>query len=511
MSIEMSKGKEVSMQKLDKISLGIEGFDHITNGGLKAKKTAVICGSAGSGKTLFSIEAAYRSAKEFNNKAIYITFEERTQDIMDNVKSLGWDLSELVAEKKLLFIDLSPESIAIEESGLYDFSALIAQIRMQIERMGAGFVVLDSLGSLFDRFKNRNIIRREIFNLIEHLRDLNVTSLITTERDAEYGQTSRSGVEEFVSDSVIIMRNVLKDEQIRRTIQISKVRGCEHQKGEFPFTIGNDGIKIMPLSATNLLTASSSTRTSLGNEVLDSMSGGGVFDDSLVLVSGPTGGGKTLLAATFAAQGCQQKDRVLMLAYEESREQLIRNANSWGKDFVGWEDQGNLRIVSQYPEAMGIEDHLVAIKQQITDFKPKRLVIDSISAMERITGIRNFREFVIGLTAFIKGQGICAFLTSTSPSLAGGESITDAHISTITDAIAVIRYVEINGVMRRGIAIIKMRGSQHEKEIREFEIGGTGITVGEPFKNIENIILGMPRSSGSIENEQLASMFGRDQ
>ena len=196
------------------------------------------------------------------------------------------------------------------------------------------------------------------------------------------------------------------------------------------------------------------------------------------------------------------------MAFEESREQLLRNALSWGMDYEKWEKEGLLNIICQYPEAMGLEDHLLVIQREIERFKPHRLVMDSISAMERVATVRNFREFVIGLTSFVKTERICSLFTSTTPQLSGGESVTEAHISTITDVISLLRYVEINGYLRRGIAVIKMRGSQHDKQIREFSIDNNGLHISHPFRNVDNIILGIPSSSGMSESDHLEDMFG---
>ena len=200
-------------------------------------------------------------------------------------------------------------------------------------------------------------------------------------------------------------------------------------------------------------------------------------------------------------------NELFLLAFEESHQQLLRNAESWGVDYKKWEDDGLLKIVCRYPEAMGLEDHLLSIRRTIESFKPDRLVLDSVSAMERVSTVRNFREFVIGLTSFVKQERICSLFTSTTPSLSGGESVTEAHISTITDVIMILRYVEIGGFLRRGIAVIKMWGSQHDKQIREFTIDGDGLHVGGPFKNVENIILGIPTSTGMPDREQLTEMF----
>ncbi|MBU0617366.1 MAG: AAA family ATPase, partial [Planctomycetes bacterium] len=227
--------------------------------------------------------------------------------------------------------------------------------------------------------------------------------------------------------------------------------------------------------------------------------------DSIILASGATGAGKTLLSNTFTAAACRSAHKVLFLAFEESREQLLRNAASWGMDFGKWEDDGLLRVLCRYPESSGLEDHLRTIRDEVATFRPDRVVIDSISAMERVASNKVFREFVIGGTSFLKEHGICGLLTSTSPKLSGGESITEAHISTIMDVILLLRYVEIAGSLRRGMAVIKMRGSQHDKDVYEYTIDANGLNVGARFKNVNNILLGVPTSGGSFEREQLST------
>ncbi len=295
-----------------------------------------------------------------------------------------------------------------------------------------------------------------------------------------------------------MLRHVLQEEKVRRTIQIYKLRGDRHQKDEFPFTIERDGICILPLSAAELTQASSVDRIGFGNPKLDDMAGGGLFQDSVILISGPTGSGKTLMGTTFAAEACRRGERALFLGYEESRPQLIRNAQSWSIDFSGWEKKGLLRMVCQYPEAQGLEGHLYAIQREIEQFRPQRLVLDSVSALERIGHIRNFREFVIGLTSFVKQKQVCSLFTSSSPRLSGGDSITDAHISTITDAILLLRYVETKGTLSRGVIIIKMRGSKHDKQFHEFTISDRGLHIGEPFKHVPIALLGVPSFQESV-------------
>jgi circadian clock protein KaiC len=481
-----------SVEPLRRVPTGIRGFEHISMGGLVEGRTTLLVGSSGSGKTLFATELLYREITQFGRTAVFVTFEEKPADIVRNVQRLGWDLGQLVRDKKLVILDASMDRAMIEEAGSYDLSGIISQITDAIQEVGAKLVVLDSLGALFYQFDNPGILRREILRITDTLAEQGVTSLMTAERLEEHGPISRFGIEEFVSDCVVVLRHHLQEEKVRRTIQIYKLRGDRHFKDEFPFTIEKEGICILPLSAAELTQASSVDRISFGSPKLDEMAGGGLFHDSVILVSGPTGSGKTLLGTTFAAEACRRGERVLLLGYEESRPQLVRNAHSWGVDFQGWERKDLLRMVCQYPETQGLEGHLYAIQREIEQFKPQRLVLDSVSALERIGNVRNFREFVIGLTGFVKAKQICSLFTSSSPKLSGGDSITDAHISTITDAILLLRYVEKKGALSRGVIIIKMRGSKHDKQFHEFTISDKGLSIGDPFSHVPITLLGIP-------------------
>lgn len=492
---------------LEKIPTGVEGLDDITMGGITKGRPTLIAGTSGSGKTLLSTEILYRAVAERGKKAVFVTFEERAVDITRNVRRLNWPLDQLVREGRLAMIDASPEPVHVEETGAYDLSGLTTQVRAAIQRLGAEFVVLDSIGSLFNQFRDESVVRLELFRITDMLKQMGVTALLTAERLDEYGHITRLGVEDFVSDNVIVLRNVLDDERCRRTIQILKMRGEVHYKGEFPFTITDRGISVVQLAAMEMLQTSSKERISTGSKELDEMTHGGLYKDAIALVSGPTGSGKTLLCTTFAAEACTNGEKILMYAFEESRSQLIRNAESWGYDFEKMEADGLLRIVCSVPESMGMEDHLLAIRRQIDDFQPHRLVVDSVTAVGRVSSHRGFREFIIGLATSCRRDGIAAFITATTPRLSGGYSVTEAHISTITDAIILLRYVELHGSLRRGIATIKMRGSQHQKQIREFVIDENGLHIGDPFKNVHSIILGMPQTSDFDEEANLGGMF----
>jgi circadian clock protein KaiC len=264
---------------------------------------------------------------------------------------------------------------------------------------------------------------------------------------------------------------------------------------------------VVPLSAIELKQSSTNLRIASGSEDLDAMCGGGFFRDSIVLVSGATGTGKTLMVTEFIEGGARSDERSLLFAFEESREQLFRNASGWGVDFENLERQGKLRVICEYPEVASLEDRLIRMKEAINRFKPQRIAVDSLSALERVATARAFREFVIALTAFIKHQETAGLFTSTTPTLLGGTSVTEAHISTLTDSIILLRYVEIFGEMRRGITILKMRGSQHDKEIREFSIDDRGMHIGEPFRNVSGILAGHPAHVADGEIEKVARLF----
>ncbi|MCB1480945.1 MAG: circadian clock protein KaiC [Rhodobiaceae bacterium] len=496
-------------KEIEKLPTGIPGFDQITTGGLPKNRTTVVAGTAGSGKTVLALQFLFAGVHEYGQAGVFVTFEESPADLMQNVRSFGWDLEDLVSQKKIAVVDASPEpgEEAIQ-SGTFDLSALLARIENAVSSVKAKRVILDAVGALFPQFTDSNIVRRELHRIAAGLRRLGVTTIITLERTDEEGGVGRFGVEEFVADNVLILRNRLEQEKRRRTIEILKFRGAVHQKGEYPFTVDSEaGVTIIPLSAIELKQRSSIIRVPSGVPELDKMCGGGMYRDSIILVSGATGAGKTLTVTHYVKAAIDAGQRALLFGAEESREQLTRNAASWGVDFEKAEREGLLRIVCRYPEIMGLEDHLLRMRRDIDEFKPSRIAVDSMSAYERAGSRKSFREFVIGLTSHIKHLEITGLITNTTPMLMGGESITETHISTITDTIILLRYVELHGEMRRGLAILKMRGTQHEKDIREYVIDSEGMHIKAPFRGIHGILTGTPTYMFTRERDNLADMF----
>jgi circadian clock protein KaiC len=479
-------------EPITKLRTGIPGFDTIAEGGIPRGRTTLIAGTAGSAKTVFATHFLASGIRDEGEAGVFVTFEDTPEDIRRNVLGFGWDIAAWEREGKWAFVDAALR--ADDQAtvvGDYDLGALLARVEHAVKRTGAKRVSMDSVNALFARFSDHGTLRAELYRISAGLKELGATTVVTAERIDEYGVVSRYGVEEFVADNVLILRNLLQEEKRRRTVEILKFRGTSHQRGEFPFTVSTDrGVTVLPLSALELTQSSSDTRITSGLPELDAMVGGGYFRDSVILLSGATGTGKTLTVTHFVDGGYRAGERSLLFAFEESREQLARNARGWGVDFDRMVDEGMLRVVPVYPHAMPIEDHLLRMRDTIDEFRPNRVIVDSLSALERVTSLRSFREFIINLTSFIKHREIAGMFTSTASKLSGGDSVTEKHISTLTDTILLLRYVESGGELRRGILVLKMRGSPHEKNIREFTIDPSGMHVGTPFRGISGILTG---------------------
>ena len=479
---------------VEKIATGIPGFDLIAEGGLPFARSTLIAGTAGSGKTVFVTHFLAAGIMAFGDPGVMVTFEDSPADIRKNMLGFGWDIAAWEQENKWAFVDVSPEpSEQPVVVGSFDLGGLVSRIEHAVRRTKATRVALDSLNALFVQFPDRALIRGELFRITTALKQMGVTVLFTAERTEDYGGLTQFGVEEFVADNVVLLRNILGDERRRRTIEILKFRGATHERGEIPFTVMERGIVTIPLTAQQLTQTSSTVRVSSGIRELDAMCGGGFFRDSVILVSGATGAGKTLMVTQFLNGGFDDDDRSLLFAFEESRDQLYRNAAAWGMDFEKAEKRGRLKVINQYPHAMPMEDHLVRMRDLIAEYEPHRVAVDSLSALERVFSLRSFREFVISLTSTLKTKRITALFTSTTATLLGSGSVTEKHISTLTDSIILLRYVESLGQMRRSINVLKMRGSSHDTALREYVIDNKGMHIGKPFSDVNGILAGHPR------------------
>lgn len=468
---------------LERVKTGVEAFDDLVMGGLPRGRTTIVGGTPGSGKTVFATQFLAHGIASLHEPGVFVTFEESPHEIEVNMASFGWDLRRWREQKQLIFVDASPQDRDEIVVGDFDLAGLLARILHAVRAAKAKRLVLDSLTQLFDHFiADPTTVRRELLRIAAALKKEGLTVLMTAERNSEYGGISRHRIEEFVADNVVILRNALDKERRRRTIEVLKMRGSRHVEGEVPVTlVENHGLVAVPLSSLRLEQQSSTKRVTSGNAELDGMTSGGLFRDSVTLVSGATGTGKTLLVTNFLAGGVAAGERALLVGYEESRGQLFRNARGWGVDFEAMEAEGKLRVISLYPEAQSLPDHLLTIRELVKEFKPDRLAVDSLSALERIAPETGFREFLISLTSFIKQNEIAGLCTATNKSLIGGQSASEQHISTLTDSIILLRYIQEGDMMNRGLMVLKMRGSEHDKQIRRFTIDAKGMHLGEPF------------------------------
>jgi len=446
---------------------GISGFDQIALGGLPSGRTTLVTGSTGSGKTLFAVEFLARGILRAGEPGVFVTFEETPDDLRRNWASLGFPVRQWEREGKWAFVDASAGFQEAPVIGSYDFGALAARIGHAARQVSAARISVDSLDAVFTRFAGAALVRHELARIAGTLEDAGVTSVITAERAGEDGRISRYGVEEFVVDNVVVLRNVLDHERRRRTIEIVKMRGAPHRTGQWLFTIDP-------------------------RDELDRMCGGGFFKDAIILLVGPSGAGKTLTSLKFLAAGLRGGERCLAFTFDENREQVRRNSAGWGIDLDSAEESGLLRIVCEYPEVASLEDHFIRIRRAIEEHQPGRLVIDTLSALERIVSPRALLDFVIALGALVRQHGITTLLTSApagrftpqlTPSIAG-------EIASLTDVTITLRYFEQHGEIRRAIAVMQTRGSAHDPGIRQVTIDGDGMHIAGPVPGTAGIISG---------------------
>ena len=472
---------------------GVPGLDAVTGGGLPRGRVTLVAGTSGSGKTVLGLQFLWTGGQMLGEPGVLVTFEERAQDLFANVAGFGWDLAASVRDGRLAVVDATAEDDVVE-SGPFDFGGLLARIDHTLRSTGGQRLVIDATDAAYSQFRDVNAVRRELARVVRRIRDWGVTTLITAERADEYGSIARYGVEEFLVDNVLLLRNVLERNRRRRTVEVLKLRGCSHHKGEFPFAVvPGQGIEIIPLSTIESRGEASLERISLGNAELDRMCSGGVYRDSVLLVSGATGTGKSLLGAQFLAAGLADGERAALFSFEENPRQIIRNAASCGIDLGGAFREGSLHIASRFPERMGLEDLLVAIQADLDRHLPERVIIDSLTAVEQGSSPAAFRDWLIGITATLKARGIAAMIITTPADFMGARTVSGGTLSTLCDAIFLLRYVEVSGQLHRAVIVLKTRGSAHDPSLREFEIRDEGMRILEPIPGVGAILGGSAR------------------
>jgi len=484
---------------LPKTKTGITGLDEITFGGLPSGRPTLICGSAGCGKTLFALEFIVRGAREFNEPGVFFAFEEKPAELAANVASLGFDLAKLQKDKKIKIDYIHVDKSEIEETGEYDLEGLFIRLAYAIDSIGAKRVVLDTLENLFLGLSNEGILRAELRRLFNWLKDKGVTAVITGER-GEHTLT-RQGLEEYVSDCVILLDHRVINQVSTRRLRIVKYRGTLHGTNEYPFLIDEDGISVLPVTSLRLDKAVSTERVSSGIPTLDEMLANlGFFKGSSVLVSGTAGTGKTSLAASFVNAACARKEKCLYFAFEESPRQIIRNMKSIGIDLQSHLDKGLLKFIASRPTLYGLEMHLVAIHKAIRTFKPKVVVMDPITNLITVGTVGDVKAMLVRLIDFLQDEQITVMFTALSLNNIVNDQ-TDEGVSSLVDAWILIKDIEMNGERNRGLYVIKSRGMAHSNQVREFEITDKGLNLIDVYLGPDGVLTGSAREAQMLLEE----------
>jgi circadian clock protein KaiC len=465
--------------ELKKTPTGIDGLDEVTEGGLPSGRTTLICGGAGSGKTVLALEYLVHGAKEFDEPGVFMAFEETEQELRQNIASFGFDLAELEDNKRLAIDHVFIERSEIEETGEYDLEGLFIRLANAVDAVGAKRVVLDTLEVLFGGLADESIIRSELRRLFRWLKDKGLTAIVTGERGE--GTLTRYGLEEYVADCVILLDHRVSEQVSTRRLRIVKYRGSHHGTDEYPFLMGEKGISVLPLSSIGLTHGAPAERISTGVKDLDKMLGGqGFFRGSSILVSGTPGTGKTSLGLSFLRAACERGEKTLYFGFEESKAQIIRNIASIGLDLQSFVDQGLLHFHNVRPSNLGLEAHLASTHQIVKELNPSVVVVDPISNFIAAADHGGVKSMLIRLVDFLKMRQTTAMFTHLTNF---GRTVeeTNEEVSSIMDTWLLLRDLERDGYRSCAISILKSRGMPHSREVREFILSENGISIGGLF------------------------------
>jgi circadian clock protein KaiC len=493
---------------LEKCPTGIRGLDEITEGGLPRGRPTLVCGGAGSGKTVLGVTFLVNGAVQFGEPGVLMNFEETAEDVAANVASLGFDVPGLVAEKKLAVDHVRIERSEIEETGEYDLEALFVRLGYAVDAIGARRVVLDTLEALFAGFTNESVLRAELRRLFRWLRDRRLTAIVTAERGN--GSLTRHGLEEYVSDAVILLDHRVQEQVSTRRVRIVKYRGSAHGTSEYPFLIDRNGIGVIPVSSAGLDHPASAERISTGIERLDTMlDGHGYFRGSTILVSGTAGSGKTSVAAHFANAACRRGERCLVFLFEESPRQLIRNMRSIGLDLERWRTDGTLRFHAARPTLYGLETHLARMHAEIEEFGPRVVVVDPITNLVNVGTSGDVRAMLTRLIDHLKTADITALFTSLTQGK-DERAETEVGVSSLMDAWLLLTAIEIGGERNRALQVLKSRGMAHSNQIREFLLTDRGVQLVHAYIGSAGVLTGSARLAQEAADTASATVERRE-
>jgi circadian clock protein KaiC len=464
--------------QLLKCPTGIKGFDEITEGGLPKNGTTLVSGNAGSGKTLFGIDFLIKGATDYNEPGILMSFEETEDELYKDVASLNMDLSGLVSRKKIVLENVVLERKDIQEND-FNLEGIFVRLEYAIDSIGAKRVVLDSLESLFAGITDIGILRLEIKRLFRWLKEKKVTAIVTGET-GQNGSYTRHGLEEYISDCIILLDNRIRDEMATRRVRVIKYRGSSHGTSEYPFVIDNEGLSVIPITSAGLAQPGTDKKVSTGIPSLDKLfKSKGYTRGSTILASGTAGSGKTSFAGAFALESCKRGERCLYFSYEESSGQLIQNLLSIGIDLAPWVEKGLLKIVSLRPSFLGLELHLLNVYKLVDSFKPKAVVVDPLTSLVGEGEYREVSSMITRMIDLFKSRSITTFFTSLVSATFQSNTSGEIGVSSLIDTWIVVRVVEDNEGRKRTreVFIVKSRGSNHDSDVHKFILSDNGIIV----------------------------------
>jgi circadian clock protein KaiC len=478
-------------ESITKVPTGVTGLDEVTAGGLPQGRPTLVCGGAGSGKTQLGMAFLVNGARLYDEPGVFVAFEETPRELSQNFASLGYGIDNLVRQKKLSIDYIYVERSEIEETGEYDLEGLFVRLGHAIDSIGAKRIVLDTLETLFAGLSNHAILRAELRRLFRWLKEKGVTAIVTAERGG--GQLTRHGLEEYVSDCVILLDQRVDNQIATRRVRVVKYRGSAHGTDEYPFLIDEHGISVLPVTSMGLEHSASAQRVSTGIKRLDGMLGGkGYFRGATVLISGPAGTGKTTVATAAINAACRRGERCLYFAFEESSSQIARNMASVGCDLRQWEKKGLLKFVASRPTAYGLEMHLLNTHKIVDAFHPEFAVVDPISNLFSVGVKSDITLMLTRLIDFLKSQNVTTILTSLTHGYSALEA-TDVGISSLVDTWLLLKDIEIGGERNRGMYILKSRGMAHSNQIREYTLTDHGVDLLDVYIGPEGVLTGTAR------------------
>jgi circadian clock protein KaiC len=491
---------------LQKSPTGIKGFDEITGGGLPAGRPSLVCGPPGAGKSLFALQFLVNGATQYAEPGVFLTFEERRADVVADVSSLNFDLDGLEAEGRVLVDALSLEPQTVD-TGEFDLEALMVRLAWAVDKFAAKRVAIDNVEALFAAFSRPALLRSELRRLFRWLKDQGLTTLITGERGE--GTLTRLGIEEYLSDCVVVLDDRVVQDVATRRLRVLKYRGSNHGRNEYPFLIGPHGLEVLPITSLELNKHVSAERVSTGVAGLDEMLGGaGVFRGSGVLISGSSGTGKTTIAASFADDACRRGETVLFFSFEESESEIHRNLASVGMDLARWVDAGLLHFHCERPTTRGLEDHLAMMQRLIQELAPTLVVIDPVSSLARGATAFDVSAMLMRQVYYLKSAGITAVMTVLTDESELAQSII--NISSLVDTSVELAILTALGERNRGLYVLKSRGTAHSNQIREFVLSDTGIEVVPVVIGAEGLLTGSARIAAQSAERASAQGMSRE-